>query len=159
MEPHDNNFTQDNQSNSDDNFRQDSISDQATRCTYLIRYSQTDKSKFPARERFANEIVDALNEAEDKVYVEHWACCLELHRKGSEHFHLCVKLSGPSQWKRLKQAVSNKHGVILHFSGKHDNYYALFKYVIKIDKKLFLSPRHPNLEEIGSPKTKKCAIL
>ena len=106
MEPHDNNFTQDNQSNSDDNFRKDSLSNQATRCTYLIRYSQTDKSKFPARERFANEIVDALNEAEDKVYVEHWACCLELHRKGSEHFHLCVKLSGPSKWKRLNRLLA-----------------------------------------------------
>ena len=28
----------------------------------------------------------------------------------------------------------NKHGVILHFSGKHDNCYTALKYVIKIDK-------------------------
>ena len=71
-------------------------------------------------------------------------------------FHLRVKLSGPRRWKPIKEAVRNKHGVILHFSGKHDNYYTAFKYVIKIDKEVLISPRHPNLEEISSPKTKKC---
>ena len=58
-------------------------------------YRQIDKIKFHTRERFANAIVNAFNEAEDKVYVDHWACCLESPKKRGEHFHLRVKLSGP----------------------------------------------------------------
>ena len=64
MQPDDNNFTQDSQSDSDDNFTQDSHLDQATKCIYLITYSQTDKSQFPLRKRFANAILNAFNEAE-----------------------------------------------------------------------------------------------
>ena len=53
-------------------------------------HSQIVKSKFPARERFANAIVNAFNEAEVKIKIEHWACCLEPHKKGNEHFHVFV---------------------------------------------------------------------
>ena len=77
MERDINNSTQDSQSNSHDDFAQDSLSDRATRRTYLITYSQIDKSKFPTRERFANAIVNTFNEAEGKVYVKYWTCCLE----------------------------------------------------------------------------------
>ena len=35
-------------------------------------YSQIDKIKFHTRERFANAIVNAFKEAEDKVYVDYW---------------------------------------------------------------------------------------
>ena len=88
--------------------------------------------------------------------VDHWGYCLEPHKKVSEHFHLCVKLSGPRRWQPIKETVSRKYGVILHFFGKHENYYIAFTYVIKIDKEVFMSPRHPNLEEFGLPKTNKC---
>ena len=89
------------------------------------------------------------------MYVEHWACCLEPHKKEGEPFHLCVKLSEPRRWKPIKEAVSDKHGIILHFSAKLDNYYTAFKFAIKIDKEVLMSPRHPNFEEIGSSNTKK----
>lgn len=68
---------------------------------------------------------------------------------------LVCKIKWPRWWKQIKEAVSNKHGVILNFSGKHDNYYTPFKYVIKIDKAVRKSSSQPNLKEIGSPKTKK----
>ena len=42
------------------------------------------------------------------------------------------------------------------FLAKTTNYYTTFKYVIKIDKQIVISPRHTNVKEIGSPKTKKC---
>ena len=58
--------------------------------TYLLMHSQIVKSKFPARERFANAIVNAFKGAEVKIKVEHWACCLEPHKKGNEHFHTCL---------------------------------------------------------------------
>ena len=70
MEPNDNNFIQDIQLDSDDDFMQDRLSDQATRRAYRMMYAQIDESKFLTRERFANAIVNALNEAEGKVYVE-----------------------------------------------------------------------------------------
>ena len=93
---------------------------------------QIDKIKFHTRERFAKAIVNAFNEAEDKVYVDYWACCLEPRKERGEHFHLCVKLIGPKRWKPIKESLSNKHGVVLQFFGKHDNHYTTLKYVIKI---------------------------
>ena len=78
------------QSHSDDDFTQDSLSDRATRRTYLVKYSQIDKRKFPT-----NGIVNAFSEVEGKMYVEHWVYYLEPHKKQGEHFHLYVKLSGP----------------------------------------------------------------
>ena len=42
------------------------------------------------------------------------------------------------------------------FLANATNYYATFTYVIKIDKQIVISSRHPNVKEIGSPKTKKC---
>ena len=71
MKSEDNNFTQDSQSDPDDDLTHDSLSDRATRHTYLITNSQIDKSKFPTRERFANAIVNTYNEGEGKVYDEH----------------------------------------------------------------------------------------
>ena len=41
------------------------------------------------------------------------------------------------------------------FLANTTNYYTTFKYVIKIDKQIVTSPRHPNVKEISSPKTKK----
>lgn len=141
---------------SDDDFTKSSVSARATRRTYLITCSQVDKIKFPSRESFGNAVVGAFNNATGKVFVEYWACCLESHVKGGEHYHLCVKLSGPRRWKPIKQKVAEEHGAILHFSSSHDMYDTAFKYVCKSDKDVFLSPNHPNLMEIGSPKTKKC---
>ena len=51
-------------------------------------YNQIGKRKFPTREGFANAIVNIFNEAEGKVYVEHWVYYLEPHKKRGEHFHL-----------------------------------------------------------------------
>ena len=58
--------------------------------------------------------------------------------------------------KPIKEAFRNKHGFIQYFSGKYNDYSAAFKCVIKIDKKIFMSLRYPNLKEIGTMKTKKC---
>ena len=83
-------------------------------------YNQIGKRKFPTRERFANAIVNIFNEAEGKVYVEHWVYYLEPHKKRGEPFHLCVKLSEPRRWKPVKEAVSDKYGAIQHFSSERD---------------------------------------
>lgn len=45
---------------------------------------------------------------------------------------------------------------MLHFSESHDNYYSAYKYITKSDGEVFHSNEHPNLKDIGSPKTKNC---
>ena len=126
------------------------------RRTYLITYSQIDKSKFPTRESFAEACVQSFSQGKSTVTVVQYACCLENHIKGGEHYHLCLKLSGPKRWKSAKQHLLNVHKVSVHFQDKHDFYVAAYRYVTKEDKNVFHSPGHPALENISSPKTKQC---
>ena len=142
----------------DDDFQTRQLSKNNVRRVYLVTYSRADQSKFPTRQSFGEQVVAYFNEkSTTKACVEHWACCLELHENTSGvHYHLCVKLSGPKRWKSLKDNMMKKHGVVLNFSDSHDNYYTAYKYVTKKDPEVYLSPGHPNLEEIGSPRTSKC---
>jgi hypothetical protein len=116
------------------------------------------KSKFPTRQSFGEQVVAYFNKkSTTKACVEHWACCLELHENTlGVHYHLCVKLKGPKCWKSLKDNMMKKHDVVLNFSDSHDNYYTAYKYVMKKDLEVYLSPGHPNHEEIGSLCTSKC---
>ena len=142
----------------DDDFQTRQLSKNNVRRVYLVTYSRADQSKFSTRQSFGEQVVAYFNEkSTTKACVEHWACCLELHENTSGvHYHLCVKLSGPKRWKSLKDNTMKKHGVVLNFSDSHDNYYTAYKYVTKKDPEVYLSPGHPNLEEIGSPRTSKC---
>ena len=45
------------------------------------------------------------------------------------------------------------HGVFFNFPDGYDNYYRAYKYVTKEDPEVYLSPGHPNLAAIGSPRT------
>jgi hypothetical protein len=144
-----------NQSQEDDFHIQ--LKTSQSRRTYLITYSQVDLSKFPTRQSFGEQVVAYFNEGAGKVEVEHWACCREPHDTTSGiHYHLCLKLSGPKRWKRVKEKLTDNHGVVVNFSDGHDNYYTAYRYVTKQDTQVYLSPGHPNLDEIGSPKTKYC---
>ena len=49
-----------------------------------------------------------------------------------------------------------KSEIDVNFSDSHQNYYAALKYISKRDTNIFLSPNHPNLQEMSSPKTSKC---
>ena len=142
--------------NYDDDFTQNSLDLRKMRRTYLITCSQVDREKFPTRESFGRVIAAYFDSGSGKVKVEHWACCLEQHQDGGEHYHMSVKLSGTRRWKSVKDRVFESHGAVLHFSESHDNYYTAYKYVCKSDKNVFTSEGHPNLNEIGSPRTKHC---
>ena len=128
----------------------------ALRRSYLITYSQVDKSKFPTRESFAECIVKHFNEGKSKAEVHHYACCLEDHEDGGEHYHVALKLSAPKRWLSVKEAMMEHYNVSVHFSASHDSYYYAYKYISKSDEEVFKSPGHPNLDDIGSPRTKKC---
>ena len=44
---------------------------------------------------------------------------------------------------------------MVNFSDSHNNYNTAYKYVCKEDTSVHHSKRHPNLEGVGSPQTKK----
>ena len=126
------------------------------RCTYPIIYSKADLSKFPSRENFGEVVVEGFNYGPGKVKVEYWACCLEQHENTSgQHCHVSVKLSGPKRWNPVKTYLAERYGICVHFSESSATYYAAFKYISKTDKNVYETPNHPDLKEVGSPKTKK----
>ena len=49
-----------------------------------------------------------------------------------------------------------KSGILVNFSDSHHNYYTALSYISERDTNIFLSPNHPNLQEMSSPKTSKC---
>ena len=139
-----------------DDFQATTLSGNKMRRTYLVTYSQADRNKFPSRESFGEAVVTAFNSGSGKVAVQYWACCLESHKNEGEHYHLCLKLSGPKRWVGVKRLLSETHSISVHFAEGHDNYYAAYKYVTKSDESVYLSEGHPDLTDIGSPKTKQC---
>ena len=50
----------------------------------------------------------------------------------------------------------SNHQVVVNFPESHKNYYTAYKYVYKKDCNVIHSQNHPDLQEVGSPKTKKC---
>ena len=65
---------------------------------------------------------------------------------------LALKLLAPKRWLACKKALQEKHGIVVHFPD-HDGYYSAYKYICKFDGDVFHSDNHPNINEIGSPKT------
>ena len=82
---------------------------------------------------------------------------MEEHQDGGKHYHLAIKLNVPERWKAVKNYVTKKYGISLHFSDKHHGYHVAYKYVCKNKPftEVLHSPGHPNLQETGSPKTKR----
>ena len=132
------------------------VSANQIRRTYLITYSQADLRIFLTRQCFREEVNTYFNEGTGKVKVEHWACCQEPHENSGVHYHMSLKLIGPKRWKQVKDRMMKNHGVVLNFSNAHDNYHSAHQYLTKQDTQVFLSPTHPNLSKIGSPRTKAC---
>lgn len=140
--------------NSLEDFQSTQLSRKKMRRSYLVTYSQADLERFPSRESFGQAVASAFDGGSGKVKVQYWACALENHEKGGQHYHVALKLSGPKRWFSVKSFLTDRYGVVANFSESHDNYYAAFKYISKSDKNVYLSDGHPNLKEIGSPKTK-----
>lgn len=140
----------------DIDFTQSSLGVRAARRTYLVTCSQVNLDLFPTRESFGSLVAQCFDAGSGKVKVDHWACCLEQHKNGGSHYHVALKLSGPKRWKSIKNRVFESHGIVINFSESHDNYYTAYKYICKSDDNVYKSENHPNLDEIGSPKTKLC---
>ena len=122
---------------------------------YLVTYAQVDKVKFPTRDSFGCMLEREFNAGCSVVKVSHWACCCELHKDGGAHYHYSIKLTGLKKWWMVKEAIQEKHGIVVHFSDEHDYYISAYRYVVKEDPSVVHSEGHPNLAEAKSPPTKK----
>ena len=118
------------------------LSYKTVRSTYLITYSKVDVTKFPSRESFATAVLQCFPDTE-KVKIVQWACCVETHKDGTPHYHMCVKFSNNRRWKEGKNSFMRDHGVSLHFSSFHNDYASAYEYVGKEDTELCTSPNHP----------------
>ena len=123
---------------------------------YLATYSQADPKKFPTRESFAKMLEEEFNRGGGKVKVLHWACSKEAHVEGGFHYHCCLKLSGVKKWSGVSKNIIKNHGIVVSFSDSHDYYASAFHYVTKEDQYFIRSDNHPDLSEVGSPRTKVC---
>ena len=74
-----------------------------------------------------------------------------------KHYHMAVKLERLRRWKLVKNYLKDKHGIVVHFSNTHDNYYSAWKYVTKNDKEVLESPDHPTLWNSKPPRTQKAS--
>ena len=122
----------------------------------LITYSQADEQIVSSRESFAVIVLDAFenSDPETQSRVVQWVCSEESHKNGGIHYHMAVKLDCYQRWLKVRNYVDTKHGIKLHFSSVHANYYSAWKYATKEDKQYFQSPDHPDLK---SPKTQKAS--
>ena len=122
---------------------------------YLVMYAQADEVKFPTRESFGRMLEREFNAGRSVGKVSHWACCRELHKDGGAHYHCSIKLTGLKKWWMVKEAIQEKHRIVVHFSDEHDYYISAYRYVVKEDPSVVYSEGHANLAEAKSPPTKK----
>lgn len=123
------------------------------RRAFLITYSQADLSIFKDCESFSAAVVDAFGSAN----VVEWACCMESHADGGDHFHMSIKFKSSRLWGPVKKKFLRLYNVSLNFQTKSFGYVAAYRYVIK-EKEISTvlhSEGHTPLQSIKSPKTKK----
>ena len=118
------------------------------RKVYLITYSDADINIFD-RKVFANAVLESFD-AVTTAKVTQWACCMEQHRAGNKHFHMCVLLDKLQRWLKVKKHLKEHFHIIVNFSG-HDGYFTAFNYVIEEDSEFITSENHP--DAIARPKT------
>jgi len=141
---------------SSDEFQNATLHPRAVRKTYLITYSQANRILFPTRESFGQKIAVLFEKGDSKVKVVQWACCLENHQNGGDHYHMAIKLSAAKRWKSVKDALAKDSGIQVNFSNKHDNYWTAYQYISKSDQNVFHSRNHPNLQSASAPRTSEC---
>ena len=125
------------------------IGGRAVRKVYVITYSNANTDLYD-REKFSTIVIEGFAAVTQGGLVNQWACCMEQHENGAYHFHMCVLLSKLHWWIKVKKYISDKYGIVLHFSG-HGGYHTAYQYVTKEDRGFITSTNHP--ENIGTPRT------
>ena len=131
-------------------FCYNALSRRQVRSVYLITYSRAQADKIASRAAFAEVIVEAFKNADQKISnrVLQWVCSEERHRDGRIHYHMAVKLERNRRWLKVRNYVHEMHGVKINFSSNHANYYSAWKYPTKDDTDFVLSECHPDLGNV-----------
>ena len=82
---------------------------------YLITYSQANRTFYPTKESFGLDVVETFNQGLSKIKVLHWACGLESHQNGGNHYRLAVKISRLKRLKSVKKILMKKSGLLLTY--------------------------------------------
>ena len=122
----------------------------SVRKVYIITYSNADTYTFN-RQSFAEAIIIAFHES-TTTKVEQWACSMESHKEGGFHFHMCILLNKSQRWLKVKNAIKDRFGIVVNFSG-HSGYHSAYEYVTKEDTEFVASEGHP--ANVTAPKTLK----
>lgn len=134
------------------------LEDNTNNRTYLITYAQADKDAFPTRESFGALCQEAFG---GDSRVEWYACAEEPHLIEGLHYHVTIKLFKGQRWFPAKEFLSS-FGPVVNFSrpppGKGAMYAWMFRYICKYDQSVFLSERHPSLQDISSNRRCEKAI-
>ena len=117
----------------------------------MVTYSQADITKFPTREQFARAVVNSFSTGTANVV--QWVCCREEHNEKGQHYHLAIKLDRNQRWMKSKRYLQDEHGISVHYSNRHHNYYSAWLYVTKSDRDYLESNDHPDLRNLGVPRT------
>ena len=120
----------------------------SVRKVYIITYSNADTDAFD-RHSFAHAVVAAFEENTTSKVLQ-WACCMESHKEGGFHFHMCILLNRSQRWLKVKNAIKDTYGIVVNFSG-HSGYHTAYEYVTKEECHCVKSPHHP--ENVIAPKT------
>jgi len=134
------------------------LHERQVRRVYLITYSQANMEEFPSCETFVTRFLKFFEQdKEDPNPPTQYACCQENHANGGAHYHLVIQFEKPRRWNPMKRFMYSKYGVSLHFSSQSYGYKVAYNYICKEKpySEVLHSHNHPNLEMIGSPKTKK----
>lgn len=75
-----------------------------------------------------------FNSGKSEEKVQHWSRFKEQYGNGGICYHCVLKLAGNKKCKSLKENISKKHNITLHFSDKHYFYLSAYKYICKEDR-------------------------
>ena len=131
------------------------LRDNTTRRTFLITYSQVDLALMPDKQSFANAVLGAFQDSGSEAQPEHWSVSEEVHEAGGIHYHMMLKLSGPSRWHYLRTALKDGYNIDVHFSeGYGATYKDGYRYICKEDPAPLHSVPHPDLIPIKTTGSK-----
>ena len=89
---------------------------------YLLTYSRADVSAYPTRRSFAEAVIPSFSGTPSRII--QWVCCREKHKNGGLYYHMAIKLHCCQRWMPAKTFLTGHHGISVHFSDVHFNYYS-----------------------------------
>lgn len=127
------------------------------RQVYLFTYSRANEALVSSRQQFVEKVVNAFKSSGNGAEVVQHVCAQERHLDGGIHYHMAIKLDRCQRWLHVRNRLQEDSGIRVHFSSRHSNYYAAWKYVTKEDVAYVQSEGHPDLADALPPRTARAS--